>query len=301
MPIGWRKRRILGLILLATCLIGAQGVVAKSSGAPDTLAAKDREAAGGRSVQLVLEQEHIEPSVDIGRTAPTDSFGGLLGALVISSMDDRMKRFTNAAYQRVEAELPPLREVLESLDVASLVREATDEALARLSWLGAQPAAVSRDQSPNERLAFAQTATGGQVAFVSYSYDLSPDCTQIRVFAEIELDRFDERRGTMEPLFRQRVASIAQLDQRSYEIGENIASWSESDGERARSALSGAIAQMTELIPAALELDRGRIAAYTDKNGKKIFAAGLYGNLVERDEDGVTFWSGGLVHVRTIP
>lgn len=287
-------RLLAGAVLALVLSSVPTGAAAKD--APLVLSAADREIADGRTVRVTLAQSRIGTSVEIGRVAPNASGGGLLGALVIYSQDDREEVLTDSARLRAEALVHPLHEALAEFDVGALALAATQTALADVAWFRSRDVSMARDAS-------SATVSPDQQAFVTYRYDLSPDFTQIRVFAEIAVRR-RTRRGDSVTLMEQRLASIAQLARRSYDPRENVAAWSAEGGEPAKVALRSAFAQFEWLLAKALDLRAPEVAAFADRGREKAFAAGLYGPLVERGRnrpDDVLIWSDGLVFVQTMP
>lgn len=300
---------ICAALAAPTVLVAPVSLAApKAPDAPATLAEKDRAVAGGRAVQIVLAQQQIATSVDIGRVMTDDSGGGgLLGMLIISGMDDKRERMTENAQQRADATVVPLREALGDFDVAALALASTERALAIPQWFAPQRILLSADASPAVRSAFVADGETPQIAFITYNYGLSPDFTQIRVNADIRLARRVAAKGdkaatVTPPFYRQTITSIVELPKRSYDHGENVALWSAADGALAKSSLTAAFAELERLIPYALNLAPAELKAFDAKDREKAFGAGLYGPLVSRAEDGsggLLIWTkNGLVNVR---
>lgn len=277
----------------------------KPANASDVIADRDRAQPGPRAVLLVLAQDGIETSFDVGRVAP-DQASGLLDALIVGSMDKKKKILSANLHEKAEATVRPLRAAIASFDIDTLALTTTQAALGKPGWVQPLPFAVTKDASPAARSAFVANAETPQLALIAYHYDLSPDFTQIRVTADIALARKPVgRHGKPQTVavdfYRQHLTSIVQLRKRSYDHAQNVAQWSAEDGKLARTALVDAFAGMESLIPFALDLNTADRASVTGKQREKIFAAGLYGPLVERaadNSDTVTIWTNGLVRVR---
>lgn len=294
--------RTLTALCLAAALLPAPALAApKASDAPLTLAEQYRRVDGGRAVQVGLAQTQIETSIDIGRVAASTG-GDLIGALIISGMDDKRARLADSATERANAAAAPLRDTLRGFDVDALALATTQAAL--------QPQTISatKDVSPASRSAFAFAATTPQVAFVTWRYALSPDFTQIRVIAEIAIENKApaKRRSTVSPLlYRQTLSSIVQLGKRSYDHRENVARWNADGGKLAKAALTAGFGEIERLIPYALGLTAADIKAFTAKDREKGFGAGFYAPLVRRDADdpaNLLLWAkDGLIHIRTLP
>lgn len=301
--------RTLTALFLAAALAPSLVVAApKAPDAPSIVAEQYRRVEGGRAVQVGIAQTEIETSIDVGRVAAA-SGGDLIGALIVSGMDDKRQRLSDSANARAEAAVAPLRDTLAGFDVDALALAATTSGLSAIDWFQPQGVTVSKEVSPAGRSAFAFAATTPQVAFVNWRYSLSPDFTQIRVTAEIMLQhRTVKGKGTTaaSPLFyRQTVTSIVQLGKRSYGAGENVALWNANRADLAKTALKVGFAEVERLIPYTLGLGLADVKAFTAKDREKGFGGGFYGPLVARDADNpdnLLIWTkDGLVHIRTLP
>lgn len=305
--------RLTGFSLAALFVLsGATSALAapKPPEAPAILAEKDRTIAGGRAVQMIVAQQQIGTSIDIGRVADDDSGGGgILGSLIIGAMDDKRERMTENAQVRADATVAPLREVLKDFDIDALALATTEAALRTPEWFAPQTIDATREVSPAGRLAFVTATQAPQLAFVTYHYGLSPDFTQIRVNAEIAIARRiagkgDKPDSTAAPFYRQMISSVVELPTRSYAHDANIAQWSANEGTLARASLTAAFAELERLIPYALTLSAADMKRFAAKDHDKAFAAGTYGPLIARDADGrggVLIWYKGLVHVEPAP
>lgn len=300
--------RALTSLLLAAILAPLPAIAApKAPDAPATLAEPYRRVDGGRAVQIGLAQTQIETSIEIGRVAASTG-GDLIGALIVSGMDDKRERLADSATERANAAAAPLRDTLRGFDVDALALSTTRAALVQPDWFRPETFAATKDVSPASRSAFAFAATTPQVVFVTYRYTLSPDFTQIRVIAEIALEAKPpaKRRNIVSPLlYRQTVSSIVQLGKRSYDHHENVARWNADGGTLAKAALAAGFGEMERLIPHALALTPTDIKAFTAKDREKGFGAGFYGPLIRRDDAdpaSLLLWAkDGLIHIRTLP
>lgn len=300
--------RTLTALFLAATLAPSLAVAApKAPDAPSVVAEQYRRVEGGRAVQVGIAQTEIETSIDVGRVAAATG-GDLIGALIVSGMDDKRQRLSDSANARAEAAVAPLRDTLAGFDVDALALAATTSALSATDWFQPQGVTLSKEISPAGRSAFAFAATTPQVAFVTWRYSLSPDFTQIRVTAEIMLQHRTKGKGSTaaSPLFyRQTVTSIVQLGKRSYEPRENVALWSANQADLAKAALEAGFAENGRLIPYALGLGAADVKAFTAKDREKGFGGGFYGPLVARDADNpdnLLIWTkDGLIHIRTLP
>ena len=292
----------------AAILVSLGGPTAQAADkVPGTVAEKDRIVAIGRPVGISLAQRQIGIAIDIGRVAEAANGGGLLGWLIIDSMDDRRETMTSAARLRAEAAVGPLRQKLDGFDVDALALSTTKAALAKPDWFQARNVIISKDPPSANRNAIYASVNAPQYAFIDYRYDLSADFTQIRVFADIKLARQTLVKGKItgppEIFYQQRLASIVQLRDRSYEARENAAHWVANDGKLAKSALTTAFARLETMIPYALSLNATDLGGFAAKNREKAYAAGFYGTLIARDKseaDDVLIWSDGLIHSQPV-
>ena len=297
-------RIMVGISLAAMLVASVAPAAAKDT--PAVIVERDRAVPGGRAVQIAVPQTRIDTSFEVGRVASDSYGGGLIGAIIISSMDDKREVMGRSLQEKAETTVAPLREALRTFDVDGLALATTRAALAETAWFQARDIVATKESSRQSRAAFYQTSTAPQVAFVTYRYGLSPDFTHIRVTADIALMRKPVARGATaqpEPFYEQTISSIVQLRSRSYEHHENVAQWSADDGKLAKASLIAAFGQIERLIPYALSLDAAEAGQFADKNRPKAFGAGFYGALIRKDEaaEGTLLWSRGLVYVQSTP
>lgn len=286
----------IGIGIALACASGAGATPAPDSRkAPLTLSPADRIAPGGRTVRVTLDQDMIGTSVDIGRVALDSCACGAIGAIFLQQRDRKRNVIEQNAIDKAEMLAAPLRRALGAQNIGAVALATTRSALAAADWFDARDFILDdRAAATSGPLLVAGTA---QIADIAYRYELSPDFTQIRVIADISMTRAIP--GGQVQLMRQRIASIVELNQRSYDAEKNVARWSADHAALARAALDRAFARMAELIPAALTISAADAQALSARGSANTFAAGFYGTLVSRDADGtgLTIWSGGLVHV----
>jgi hypothetical protein len=297
--------RTIGILL--ACSLGSTVATAASRAAADVpmvLAPDQRIVAGGRAVEVILPQTQIETTIDVGRVASSANGGGLLGAIIISSMDDKRQVLSQSAHEKAEAAIEPLRQALKDFDLQALALATTKAALVKPDWFQPASFATTNDPAIQSRAEYLASVNTPEFALVSYRYETSPDFTQLRVIAEIQLERkaaTTRNTPTQMPFFRQRVLSIVQLRNPSYEPSENVTRWSASDGKLAKAALTSAFARLEQLIPFALDLGETELKVITAKDHQKGFAAGYYGPLIEQSSGSTSdklIWVNGLVNVQ---
>ncbi|HEX4694174.1 hypothetical protein [Sphingomonas sp.] len=299
------------LICLSVAAMLTTTLVSAASGdsevkAPIVVAEQDRSIPGGRAVQVTLVQRDIDVTIELGRVAHSDGNGGLLGLLVTSSMD-RQRRGTMGmdAHDAAERNVLPVRGALADMDVDSLALSTTKAALAKPDWFGATDFVASKESST---AAFQATAGTSQLAYITYRYELSPDFSQIRVYADLRIDRrVPQKVGKIVlasgPIYHQRILSVVQLRARTYEPRDNARIWSAANGRLAKAGMTLAFKQFESLIPYALSLSDADVKGFAVKTSEKAFAASYYGPLIVRnaaDPDDILIWNNGLIHIQSI-
>jgi len=301
-------RKLIGLcvaaVLTATLTSAASGD--NEVKAPFVVAGQDRNIQGGRAVQVTLVQHDIDVTIELGRVAHGDGNGGLLGLVVTNSIDrQRRGAMSMNARDTAERTVLPVRAALADMNVDSLALSTTKAALAKPDWFGATDFVASKEPSI---AAFQATAGTAQLAYVTYRYELSPDFSQIRVYADLRIDRQTrEKVGKIVlvpgPIYHQRILSVVQLRARSYEPRDNARMWSAANGKLAKAGIESAFKQFESLIPYALDLSDADVTGFAVKTREKAFAAGYYGPLIARnatDPDDVLIWNNGLIHIQSI-
>ncbi|WP_156495461.1 hypothetical protein [Croceicoccus estronivorus] len=260
---------------------------------------EERRLSTSRPVAVMVPQEKLGISVDIGAILPGSWSGGLFGEPFIASIDrDRRRIMTANASERAEAAIAPLTHVLEGFDVPSLALETTRSAISATDWFN--PSAIER--VPGGVFAtvgeLAEAHSSDQIGLITYRYQMSQDFTQIQVIADITLA---ETEG-LKSLFSQRVMSVVRLKKCSYEAGENVARWAMNDGQNAKSALIAAFARIQTVMPAVLALTPAQYTTATDKKKNEVaFAAGFQGPVLMRDALGPVIWSKDKGFIAILP
>lgn len=290
----------LGLCL-ASLLFSAQASSApKANKAPIVLAEQDRIVAGGRALQLEIEQTEIATTVEIGRVMNDGNYGGgALGSWYLRSRDDKPQILATMEHRRLEAVAEPLRLVLKDFKAEELAIATTKAALAKVEWFQPLVFDINRRPSPDSREIFANVAQTPQIAFINYFYSVSHDFTYVEVQADIAIGRKAAKQSGI--FYRHRISSIVQLPKRSFVDRENAKIWSADGGRLARASLTTAFMRLEQLIPHALGMSLADVTRLNAKTSEKAYGAGLYGSLIERSPDGsggILIWSKGLISVQ---
>jgi hypothetical protein len=292
------------LALLFFCQIApatASASQVKKRSEPILFSDDGRTAATETTVNIWMPQTKIESSYDLGRV-PASQAGGLLDALIISSMDRNRRDILSLNLQeKADQQIQPIRNVLRDFDVDSIASTTTEKALSVPDWFKNKPTILAKNQTPDRR--------SNQTSQITYRYEMSPDFSSIRLYADIYFgpgvapSKSKSATGS-NPMFSHLITSIVQLRKRSFEPVENVAVWSAEDGKLAKEGLKAAFARMEDLIPIALKMTPAELATYKNKNREQGFAAGFNGPLLKRGgraADDVLIWAKGLLQVHTLP
>ena len=301
---------------LIACLVAIalvpQGLLAapREIKAPPVLAARLQPAPDGRAVMVEVPQENIDYEVDVGRVVSDGVYSsGALDYLFLDYSDTKRQDLMEIEERKAQGVIAPLRAALTGFDFPGLAMATTNAALGKVSWFAGKEPRLARVATEGERAAFAGIAGTRQFALIGYRHTLSPDFTQIRVYAEITIWGIpapSKAAKATKPMLlsRHRMVSISELRKRSYEPADNVKLWSADRGKLARAALAAGLTRLETLIPRALAMTESEVAALEDKKAPRLFAAGFYGPRIEGADDGspsVLIWSKGLVSAMPAP
>lgn len=257
-----------------------------------------RVVEGGRAVHVNVAQPELAAAINPSNVSGAMG-GGLIGAMIDSSIQ------SNRA-GRAEVGITPIRATLFDFDVDALAMEATSAATSALPWFGGQPATFGRDPSPYAKNAALDATGAAQVAFFDYGYDVSPDFSSVRVTALITLAnkvdasvrRPEQRLQPRYLAYSQAVTSVVQLPNASTP-DENSVRWAANDGALIRQGLTAAFADISTLIPRALQFTDAerQAAAAAPRTADRTFPGA---RIVEQNETGTLLFAGGLIHVQTL-
>jgi hypothetical protein len=275
------------------------------------VAVTNRVIPGGRAVLIELPQAEIGTEIELGRVVSDANQygGGLLGALIISSMDDKRDVLAGMENQKATAHVAPLRQAMRDFDFDGLAVVSTKAALSHIDWFGAQEPKSVKSSSDVDRRALIGAAGTQQLATITYRYGLSPDFTQIRIVADVTLwqpasAHASGTQGALTAIYSQRITAITELRRRSYDPVANVAQWRADGGKLARASIRAGLARMEQLIPFALGQTQAQIDALRAPKAAKVFAAGFYGPPVTAfpvPSGETLIWSLGLIDVAPSP
>jgi len=285
----------LALGLLAACSV--QPAFAQTE---SFIAAEDRVTEPTRPIAVIIAQEELATSIELGRIIPNE--GGLIGAMVNRAPEKLAQNAAAKAYRFAV----PLREALADFDAKPLALAATEQTLSQSDWFAAitpqvypggsmaitteNPVAAEGDTTVSMTFAlgyigndandtigalnwnkerdrleseFAAAHAGAEeIAIISWRYQLSADFTNMQVIADIAT----RRPNTPLRLYRQQLISVVKLRRPTFVEEDNVAIWTANDGALARKALEMAFDRAGEVMPAVLALDK---SGYKDATNKK--------------------------------
>lgn len=297
MPHASSKRRLAGgALAVAGALLAGWAGPALADPLP-YLAQSERAAEPQRPVGALVPQERLASSIELGRIAFPSGGGGALGAIIISGNNDIPQRLADAALERAEARITPLRAALGGFDATPLAGDATLAAVQATGWLGAappdlltvgadqnaegtaQPVLVTRTYSiglwgPAPNLNVAAETWAGDVSAMQRRFDdahtdaaervqvqwrdqMSPDFSAVQVYADVSI----RRRGAIAPYYAQQLISVVRLNRPALIEEDNVTRWAANDGALARRALQMAFARAGEVLPQVLALDQAGFTA----------------------------------------
>lgn len=294
----------VGLCSLIPSAAFAQNLV------PIAMAEADRPAPDGRPVMVVVPVAGIEPEISLGRVISDAAYGGgLLGGLINESRDHKRDDLAKIAMDKARADAEPLQKALKTQDWLAMAERSTQTALARVGWFQAKDVKVSGTEADADPATTGNTAAPAQIATLTYRYRLSPDCTQIKVIADVVvyLREPAPKNGAAKPakpLFRETIGAIAQLAKRSFANAENVAQWTDDDARLGKAAIAGALARIENALAYALDQSPAQVDALQKSKSDKVFAAGFYGPplaLPVSAKGEKVLWQHGIIDVFDVP
>ena len=298
------------LVCVGLCGLLCPAPVLAQSLVPVALAEADRPAPDGRLVVIVVPKAGIEPEINLGRVISDAVYGGgLLGGLINESRDHKRDDLAKIANVKANADAAPLQKALATYDWLAKAERSSQAALAHVGWFQAKDIKVSGAEADADPATIAGTAATGQFVTLTYRYRLSPDCTQIKVIADVLVYRRESgpKNGAAKParlLFRETIAAIAQLSRRSFENAENIAQWSNDDARLGKAAIEGAFQRTENALPYALNQSQAEIDTLQKSKSDKVFSAGFYGPAVMMPVSAKgekVLWQHGIIDVFDLP
>jgi hypothetical protein len=297
-------------IMLRASVLVAVGICGAAAQARDVspqsfIAEAMRATPGNVAVRVEVAQAEIKSDINPSNIAVATG-GGLFGALIGAAVD-------SAKAKKAEVLITPLRNALTGFDVDALAIDTTKAELADISWIGLNAAPFSKDSSKASESAYLDTIAGNQLAVVSYSYDLSPDFSSIRVVEHISIARKASVNGAgaaIKPVDRlsdrnlaysQSVTSVVTLVGATKDKDPNAALWAADGGKRARAALITAFAEVNRLARRSLNLTPDTINGMNSKANQRIVAGGYSGRQVAGEATGTTLiWAPGFVSEQAV-
>ena len=252
-----RSAALASFLLLAAC--------AQAPTRP--LAPEARNAFKSTDVVGIVEQKELNAEIIVQNSAPATAQFGLIGALVGGAIDAgiNVSRMNTA-----ETAIAPLRDSLKGYDFDAKLLQALSQSLAPVGWLGAQPGKVVKGAKGVEMDGMLRGSTAGGVLFVATAYQLSPDFSQLNVYAKVSLfphpagEPAKRRKGRAEQTYAidsdlanasyyNNFTVQTPLDAKGATPELTVAAWTGDQGAPMRRALDASLRKLAWLVAADLE------------------------------------------------
>lgn len=259
---------------------------------------------GGRALHVVVAQSEIKSDINPSNIAVATG-GGLLGGLIGAAVD-------SARAKKAEELIGPVRTATADFDADAVALETAKASFGEMEWYRANPvAAFGKDSSVAGKSALLDSASGKQIAFVEYSYDLSPNFDALRVVAKIDVankaipasakGKGEKRLNLKNLAYSTRVTSVVLLKDAGEEKEANALRWSADNGAVTRKALQLAFANLPPLTQRTLALTPEDIKALNNKKNKRINAGGFTGRPQPSPNAQTTLlWDGGFINIENL-
>lgn len=269
---------------------------------PLYVAEVDRDVLGDRAIQIVLDTTEIGAMVELGRIAETTSSGSYGDYYWSAGPFHEAAGINMLATREAEVKVAPLRKALDGFFGGNLAIEAARSGLSQAAWMRPNPIEVFSQSSNSNPLDFVDAAPTAQVGILNVGYYLSHDGGQIEARADFRL--FKKVKKKVSVIAYQTAISVVRLPKPYFDPNANVRTWSANDGEAARRAITMANSRLGKLITRMLALRATDITTYSNSANAMAQAAGRYGPVLERGQDGsgsLILWSKGLIAVQNLP
>lgn len=300
MKIGLRAAALVAFAMYSSAAEAAD--VSPQSFIGDTM----RGTAGGVTVRVAVAQSEIKSDINPSNIAVATG-GGLFGALIGAAVD-------SARAKKAEELITPLRNSLTGFDVDALAIDTAKAEMADLTWVNATTSSFSKDTSAASQSGFLDTINGNELALVTFSYDLSPDFSSIRVVEHISIAhkaatnaqgvaiKPTDRLSVRNLVYNQSMTSVVTLPGATNDKAANAALWAADGGKRARTALTLGFGEVKRLTVRSLGLTPDMIKAMNSKENKRIVAGGFSGRQLAGETGSTTLvWAPGFVSAQMMP
>lgn len=325
MPSVSSKRRKLGA-RLALGLLAACSVQPAFARTEYYVAVEDRVAEPARPLAVIVAQEELATAIELGRIVPNE--GGLIGALIDRTPEKLAQNAAAKAYDVSKplretvagfdvkplamaateqllsqttwfaAPTPQLMAggsmALTTANEKAAEGDATvsmtfahgsfdveaNDTVGALNW--------NKERSRLEQEFASANSAAGEIAVISWRYQVSANFTNMQVIADIAFSS----PGAPARTFEQQFISVVKLRRPTFVPEENVAIWAANDGALAKQALEMAFARAGEVLPTVLSLDREGYKNATDrKKNKRATGANFSGPQLMRDDKGPVLYA----------
>jgi hypothetical protein len=285
-----------GLLLSVTLPVAVQAQKAAAPVVSQTAAVE-----GGRALHVMVAQSEVKSDINPSNIAVATG-GGLLGGLIAAAVD-------SARAKKAEELIGPVRSATADLDADALAIEAAKAAFAETEWFKANPnLAFGKDSSVVGKSALLDSAKENQIAFVEYSYDLSPTFDAVRVVAKIDVankaipasakGKGEKRLNLKNLAYSTRVTSVVMLKGTGEDKEVNALRWSAENGAVTRAAIKLAFSNLAPLTKRTLSLTADDIKLLNDKKNKRTNSGGFTGRPQQpANSTSTLLWDGSFINI----
>jgi hypothetical protein len=294
------KNSMKSLSVAALLLAGLWIAPFRAESADASTASQMSAVEGGRALHVIVSQSEIDSAI-IPHTYGAMTGGGLIPGIIDASI-------SASRAKRAEKLITPVREAIVDIDADALALSSAQTAFAETPWFKANPTAYfSKDSSVVAMNAVLDGASTDQIAFVQYTYDLTPNFDSVRVVADIIVadkaipvsakGKGEKRLNWKNLKYTAKVTSIIKLPLADDDRAINAALWSADGGALTRKALAAAFAQLAALTQRTLALTADDMATLNDKSNKPVDIGGYVGRIQTPPTGSTLLWNNGYIQI----
>lgn len=296
------KKNIIPYFVMLAAIVGHSSAVCQPvSTQSGSATGQNAAVVGGRALQALVAQSEIKSDINLSNIVVATG-GGLLGGLIGAAVD-------SARAKKAEELIGPVRAGLAGFDAEALAIEAAKMGFANASWNSATDTIpFSKDSSPAGKLATLDATAKAQVAFVEYTYDISPLFDAVRVMVKIDVapkavpvsakGKAEKRLSPKNLAYSRSATTVVTLTSASSEKEVNAGAWAADNSARAQTALKLAFEKLGGLTAKMLALSENDEKTLNDKANKRVVAGGFTGRPQQAPSGESLLWTGvGFVQV----
>ncbi|MBL0022151.1 MAG: hypothetical protein IPP23_07535 [Sphingomonadales bacterium] len=294
-------KKYVSLLTVSAMLAVAAPVTVSAASTVAPVVVQTSAVEGGRTLQVMVAQSEIKTDINPSNIAVATG-GGLLGGLIGAAVD-------SARAKKAEELVGPVRTAMADFDADALAIDTAKASFGDMEWFKSNPdAAFGKDSSVAGKSALLDATSAKQIAFVEYSYDLSPTFDAVRVVAKIEVankaipasakGKAEKRLSAKNLAYATRVTSVVLLKSAGTDKELNAPLWSADNGAVTRKALQLAFANLPSLTQRTMALTADDIKLLNDKKNKRTTSGGFTGRpQTPANERTTLLWDGSFINV----